>query len=61
MHIGMIDYLDIYRRWDRTVAIKESNTLDFVSNAVLGTTKIKYNQNKNFDDIKEWLMLFRQC
>jgi len=43
MHIGMIDYLDIYRRWDRTVAIKESNTLDFVSNAVLGTTKIKYN------------------
>lgn len=43
MHVGMIDYLDIYRRWDRTVAIKESNTLDFVSNAVLGTTKIKYN------------------
>jgi DNA polymerase elongation subunit (family B) len=43
MHIGMIDYLDIYRRWDRTVAIKESNTLDWVSNSILGTTKIKYN------------------
>lgn len=43
MHIGMIDYLDIYKRWDRTVQIKESNSLDFVSNAVLGTTKIKYN------------------
>lgn len=43
MHIGMIDYLDVYKRWDRTVQIKESNTLDFVSNAVLGTTKIKYN------------------
>ena len=42
LHIGMIDYLDIYRRWDRTVPIKESNSLDFVSNAVLGTTKLKY-------------------
>jgi DNA polymerase elongation subunit (family B) len=43
MHIGVIDYLDVYRRWDRTVAIKESNTLDFVANAVLGVTKLKYN------------------
>lgn len=43
MHVGIIDYLDIYRRWDRTVQIKESNSLDFVSNAVLGTTKLKYN------------------
>lgn len=43
MHVGMIDYLDIYRRWDRTVAIKESNSLDFVSNSVLGVTKLKYN------------------
>jgi DNA polymerase elongation subunit (family B) len=42
MHIGIVDYLDIYRRWDRTVAIKENNTLDFVSNAVLGVTKLKY-------------------
>ena len=43
VHIGMIDYMEVYKRWDRTVAIKESNSLDFVSNAVLGTTKIKYN------------------
>jgi DNA polymerase elongation subunit (family B) len=43
MHIGVIDYLDVYKRWDRTVAIKESNTLDFVSNAVLGVTKLKYS------------------
>jgi len=43
MHIGMVDYMEIYKRWDRTVAIKESNSLDFVSNAVLGTTKLKYN------------------
>jgi DNA polymerase elongation subunit (family B) len=43
MHIGMIDYMEVYKRWDRTVQIKESNSLDFVSNAVLGTTKLKYN------------------
>jgi DNA polymerase elongation subunit (family B) len=42
MHVGIIDYLDVYRRWDRTVAIKENNTLDFVGNAVLGVTKLKY-------------------
>jgi DNA polymerase elongation subunit (family B) len=43
LHIGMIDYLDMYRRWDRTIAIKENNTLDFVAGAVLGVTKLKYN------------------
>lgn len=42
IHVGIIDYLDVYRRWDRTVAIKENNTLDFVGNAVLGVTKLKY-------------------
>lgn len=41
-HIGLIDYLTIYKKWDRTVKVKESNSLDFVSNAVLGVTKLKY-------------------
>jgi len=43
LHVGMIDYMDMYKRWDRTVAIKESNKLDFVAGAVLGVTKLKYN------------------
>jgi len=43
LHIGMMDYLQIYRQFDRTVAVKENNTLDFVANAVLGVGKIKYN------------------
>jgi len=43
LHIAMMDYLDIYRRFDRTVAVKENNTLDFVSQTVLGAQKIKYN------------------
>ena len=42
LHVGMIDYLDVYKKWDMTVKVKESNTLDFVSNAVLGVTKLKY-------------------
>ena len=43
VHVGIIDYLDVYKRWDRTVAIKENNTLDFVGGAVLGVTKLKYD------------------
>ena len=43
LHIGIIDYLDVYRRWDRTVAIKESNKLDWVANSVLGVTKLHYS------------------
>ena len=43
LHIAMMDYLQIYRQFDRTVAVKENNTLDFVATAVLGIPKIKYN------------------
>ncbi len=43
LHIAMMDYLQIYRQFDRTIAVKENNTLDFVANAVLGVQKIKYN------------------
>lgn len=43
LHIGMLDYLTIYKRWDRTVQIKESNKLDWVAGTVLGVTKLHYN------------------
>jgi DNA polymerase elongation subunit (family B) len=42
MHIGMIDYLEIYKKHDRTVKVKESNKLDFVAEEVLGVKKLKY-------------------
>ena len=42
LHIAMMDYLQIYRQFDRTVAVKENNTLDFVAHQVLGINKIKY-------------------
>lgn len=43
LHIGLLDYMLLYKRWDRSVQIKESNKLDWVSNAVLGVTKLHYN------------------
>lgn len=42
-HIGMLDYLTLYKRWDRTVQIKESNKLDWVANEILGVKKLHYN------------------
>lgn len=41
-HKLIVDYLAIYQKWDRTVDVKENNTLDFVSEAALGVRKVKY-------------------
>lgn len=43
MHKVVVDYLDLYKKWDRVIKIKENNKLDTVANAALGVTKIKYN------------------
>ena len=42
LHMGILDYMQLYDKYDRSVAVKESNSLDFVSGAVLDVTKIKY-------------------
>jgi DNA polymerase elongation subunit (family B) len=42
-HVGIMDYLDIYAKWDRTVDIKEDFKLDTVGEAVLKVKKIKYD------------------
>ncbi len=41
-HVGIMDYLDIYAKWDRTVDIKEDFKLDTVGEAVVGIKKVKY-------------------
>ena len=43
MHRLVVDYLEIYKKWDRIVDIKENNTLDYVAKAALGVNKVKYN------------------
>jgi len=42
-HVGVMDYLDIYAKWDRTVDIKEDFKLDTVGEAVVGIKKVKYD------------------
>lgn len=43
LHRLVVDYLDIYKKWDRVVDIKENNTLDYVAKAALGVQKVKYS------------------
>jgi len=43
MHRMVVDYLDVYKKWDRVIDVKENNTLDFVASAALGIPKVKYN------------------
>ena len=41
-HNLIVDYMAIYRKWDRTIEVKENDTLDFVSESALGVRKVKY-------------------
>jgi DNA polymerase I len=42
LHMGILDYMQLYDKYDRTVKVKESNSLDYVSGQVLNLNKIKY-------------------
>jgi DNA polymerase elongation subunit (family B) len=41
-HRLVVDYLDVYKKWDRQIDVKENNTLDWVAKAALGIQKVKY-------------------
>jgi len=43
VHLLMVDYLEIYKKWDRVIKIKESNRLDYVAGKAVGLKKIEYN------------------
>ena len=44
LYMGILDYMQLYDKYDRSVAVKESNALAFVSGAVLeGISKIQYS------------------
>lgn len=43
MHVLMVDYLVIYKKWDRVIKIRESNSLDYVATQAVGLKKIAYN------------------
>ena len=42
LHMGILDYMQLYDKYDRSVKVKESNRLDFVAGQVLDVAKIKY-------------------
>jgi DNA polymerase elongation subunit (family B) len=50
-HKLIVDYLEIYKKWDRTIDPKENNTLDFVAEVALGIKKVKYTST--FKDLYE--------
>lgn len=41
-HKLIYDYLACYKKWDRTVEVKEANTLDFVGYATCGVKKVQH-------------------
>lgn len=41
-HKLIYDYLACYKKWDRTVKVKESNKLDFVGDATCGVKKVQH-------------------
>lgn len=43
MHKVVVDYLDLFKKWDRVVKVKENNKLETISQIALGISKIKYN------------------
>lgn len=43
LHTGILDYMQLYDKYDRSVKVKESNKLDFVASQVLNVAKIKYS------------------
>lgn len=42
LHKMIVDYMEVYKKWDKVVWMKESNGLDYVADAVLKVKKIKY-------------------
>ena len=42
LHMGILDYMQLYDKYDRSVKVKESNALDYVSGQVLNLNKIKF-------------------
>lgn len=41
-HKLIVDYMEIYKKWDRIIDPKENNSLDFVAESALGIKKVKY-------------------
>lgn len=41
-HRMIVDYMELFKKWDTSIRVKESISLDFVSDNVLGVKKVNY-------------------
>ena len=44
-HRIIVDYMELFKKWDTSIRVKESIGLDFVSDNVLGVKKVNYEGN----------------
>jgi len=57
-HRIIIDYMEIFNKWDSSIKVKESMSLDFVSEKVLKIKKVNYEGNLKIlyrDDFKKFI------
>lgn len=43
VHRLVVDYMELYQKWDTSIKIKDSSSLDFVAGKVLGVKKLTYD------------------
>ena len=58
-HRIIVDYMELYEKWDTSVKVKESSSLDFVSYALLGVKKVNYEGNLKYlyaNDYQKFVM-----
>lgn len=47
-HRLIVDYMELYEKYDTSVKVKESSSLDFVSDNLLGVKKVNYEGNLKY-------------
>jgi len=58
-HRIIVDYMELYEKWDTSVKVKESSSLDFVSERVIGVKKVNYEGNLKYlyaNDYQKFVM-----
>lgn len=58
MHRVIVDYKELYDKWDTSVKVKESSSLDFVSSKILNIKKVAYERGLDDlyrDDFKKFI------
>ena len=52
-HRLVIDYMEIYKKWDTSIKVKERNSLDWVSGKILGVKKVDYTDEIGINTLQD--------